>query len=194
MIEMKVMGIALDTRTGSPIVVLHDKENRKALPIWIGSAEASAIIRKIENLTVARPMTHDLIIASAIIRKIENLTVARPMTHDLIINIIEKTGYNLDKVEINDVEKDTYYATLFLSNENGETLEIDSRPSDAIAVAIRVDAPIFVTANVISNGSVSTDSAKDEEEAQEFKKFVQSIKPSDFAKLMKDNEHHESDQ
>ena len=101
MIEMKVMGIALDTRTGSPIVVLHDKENRKALPIWIGSAEASAIIRKIENLTVARPMTHDL-----------------------IINIIEKTGYNLDKVEINDVEKDTYYATLFLSNENGEILEI----------------------------------------------------------------------
>ena len=82
MIEMKVMGIALDTRTGSPIVVLHDKENRKALPIWIGSAEASAIIRKIENLTVARPMTHDL-----------------------IINIIEKTGYHLDKVEINDVEK-----------------------------------------------------------------------------------------
>ena len=175
MIEMKVMGIALDTRTGSPIVVLHDKENRKALPIWIGSAIGSAE-------------------ASAIIRKIENLTVARPMTHDLIINIIEKTGYNLDKVEINDVEKDTYYATLFLSNENGEILEIDSRPSDAIAVAIRVDAPIFVTANVISNGSVSTDSAKDEEEAQEFKKFVQSIKPSDFAKLMKDNEHHESDQ
>ena len=171
MIEMKVMGIALDTRTGSPIVVLHDKENRKALPIWIGSAEASAIIRKIENLSVARPMTHDL-----------------------IINIIEKTGYSLDKIEINDVEKDTYYATLFLSNKQGNVLEIDSRPSDAIAVAIRVDAPIFVTANVISNGSVSTDSAKDEEEAQEFKKFVQSIKPSDFAKLMKDNEHHESDQ
>ena len=63
MIEMKVMGIALDTRTGSPIVVLHDLENRKALPIWIGSAEASAIIRKIEKLSVARPMTHDLIIS-----------------------------------------------------------------------------------------------------------------------------------
>ena len=171
MIEMKVMGIALDTRTGSPIVVLHDKDNRKALPIWIGSAEASAIIRKIENLSVARPMTHDL-----------------------IINIIEKTGYTLDRIEINDVEKDTYYATLFLTDDNGNNIEIDSRPSDAIAVAIRVDAPIFVTANVLSNGSVSTDSAKDEAEAQEFKKFVQSIKPSDFAKLMKDNEHHENDQ
>ena len=112
----------------------------------------------------------------------------------MIISIIEKTGYTLDKVEINDVEKDTYYATLFLSDNEGNVVEIDSRPSDAIAVAIRVDAPIYVTANVISNGSVSTDTAKDEEEAQEFKKFVQSIKPSDFEKLMKDNEHHESDQ
>ena len=171
MIEMKVMGIALDTRTGSPIVVLHDKENRRALPIWIGSAEASAIIRKIENLTVARPMTHDL-----------------------IINVIEKTGYTLDRIVINDVEKETYYATIYLKNDKDEVVEIDSRPSDAIAIAIRVDAPIFVTPNVLSSGSVSTDSAKDEEEAQEFKEFIQSIKPSDFAKLMKDNDHHESDQ
>ena len=103
MIEMKVMGIALDTRTGSPIVVLHDKDNRKALPIWIGSAEASAIIRKIENLSVARPMTHDL-----------------------IINIIEKTGYTLDKIEINDVEKDTYYATMFISDDKniGDTINL----------------------------------------------------------------------
>lgn len=171
MIEMKVMGIALDTRTGSPIVVLHDKENRRALPIWIGSAEASSIIRKIENLSVTRPMTHDL-----------------------IISIIEKTGYKLSKIEINDVEKETYYATIFLEDSEGKEIEIDSRPSDAIAVAIRIDAPIFVTANVLSNGSVSTDSAKDAEEAEEFKNFVQSIKPSDFARLMKDNDHHESDQ
>ena len=171
MIEMKVMGIALDTRTGSPIVVLHDKENRRALPIWIGSAEASSIIRKIENLSVTRPMTHDL-----------------------IISIIEKTGYKISKVEINDVEKETYYATIFLEDSEGKEIEIDSRPSDAIAVAIRIDAPIFVTANVLSNGSVSTDSAKDAEEAEEFKNCVQSIKPSDFARLMKDNDHHESDQ
>ena len=156
MIEMKVMGIALDVRTNSPIVVLHDLDNRKALPIWIGSAEASAIIRCIEGLVVARPMTHDL-----------------------ITNIIEKTGYKLDKIEINDVEK--------------ETFEIDARPSDAIAVAMRAEAPIFVTANVLMNGSVSTDAAKDEEEAQEFKDFIQNIKPSDFEKLMK-GKHEESDQ
>ena len=171
MIEMKVMGIALDTRTGSPIVVLHDKENRRALPIWIGSAEASSIIRKIENLSVSRPMTHDL-----------------------IISMVEKTGYEISKVEINDVEKETYFATIFLKNDKDEVLEIDSRPSDAIAIAIRVDAPIFVNAKVLSTGSVSTDSAKDAQEAEEFKTFIQEIKPSDFAKLMKDSEHHESDQ
>lgn len=163
MIEMRVMGIALDTRTGSPIVVLHDKENRKALPIWIGSAEASAIIRKIENLSVARPMTHDL-----------------------IIDIIRKTGFDLDRVEIHDVEKETYFASLVLVDKEGKETLIDSRPSDAIAVAIRIDAPIFVSAKVLSSGSVSTDSAKDEEEEKEFKDFIQSVKPSDFEKLLKD--------
>ncbi len=169
MIEMKVMGIALDTRTGSPIVVLHDLQNRKALPIWIGSAEASAIIRKIENIAVTRPMTHDL-----------------------IINVIKQTGYSIDRVEINDVDKETYFAIIFLKNEEGKEVQIDARPSDAIAVAIRVEAPIFVTANVLANGSVSCDAAKDEEEAQEFRNFIQSIKPSDFEKLIKDDK--QSDQ
>ena len=169
MIEMKVMGIALDTRTGSPIVVLHDMANRKALPIWIGSAEASAIIRRIENIEVSRPMTHDL-----------------------IASIVEKTGGTIDRVEINDVEKETYYAIIYIKDKEGNEVEIDARPSDAIAVAIRVDAPIFVTANVLANGSVSCDAAKDEEEAQEFRSFIQSIKPSDFEKLLKHDK--ESDQ
>ena len=168
MIEMKVMGIALDTRTGSPIVVLHDIDNRKALPIWIGSAEASAIIRKIENISVARPMTHDL-----------------------IIQIVKKLGGNIDRIEINDVEKETYYANIYLTKDD-EEIVIDARPSDAIAIAIRVDAPIYVTANVLANGSVSCDAAKDEEEAQEFRNFIQSIKPSDFEKLLKHDK--ESDQ
>ena len=168
MIEMKVMGIAIDTACGSPIIVLNDKENRKALPIWIGSAEASAIIRKIENIKVLRPMTHDL-----------------------IIDVIEKTGYSVDRIEINDVEKDTYFSTIYLSNGENE-VKIDSRPSDAIAVAIRVDAPIFVSSKVLADGSVSCDSEKDEAESQEFKNFIQSIKPSDFEKLLKDDK--QSDQ
>ena len=168
MIEMHVMGIALDTRTGSPIVVLNDKDNRRALPIWIGSAEASAIVRRIEHLSVAPPMTHDL-----------------------FISFVKQTGYTLEKVEIDDVEKDTYFATIILTKDD-DTIEIDARPSDAIAIAIRVDAPIYVSSNVLATGAVSTDPAKDEEDAQEFKRFVQDLKPSDFEKLLKD--HKETDQ
>ena len=113
------------------------------------------------------------------------------MTHDLIIDVVEKTGYQVSRVEINDVEKDTYFSTIFLSNGENE-VTIDSRPSDAIAVAIRVEAPIFVSAKVLADGSVSCDSEKDEEESQEFKNFIQSLKPSDFEKLLKDDK--QSDQ
>ena len=169
MIEMQVMGIALDTRTGAPIVVLHDLENRKALPIWIGSAEASAIIRKIENIEVARPMTHDL-----------------------IINMVEDLGGEINRIEINDVADDTYYANIVINTSDNKEVFVDSRPSDAIAVAIRVDVPIYISSKVLASGAVSCDSAKDEEEAQEFRDFIQSIKPSDFEKLLKnDNESNQ---
>ncbi len=170
MIEMKVMGIALDTRTGSPIVVLNDLENRRALPIWIGSAEASAIIRKIEDI----PST-------------------RPMTHDLFLDIAKQSQYKITKVEINDVDEQTYFATVYMYNKLlDKELQIDSRPSDAIAIALRAEVPIYVTANVLAVGVVSTDVEKDEQEAQEFKNFIQDIKPSDFEKLLKKN--YESDQ
>ncbi|MEW5818815.1 MAG: bifunctional nuclease family protein [Cyanobacteriota bacterium] len=163
MIEMHVMGIALDTRTGSPIVVLNDLENRRALPIWIGSAEASAIIRQMENIKSARPMTHDL-----------------------MYNIITETGFRLEKVEINDLTSDTYYASIFLSHTDGKEHIVDSRPSDAIALALRAEAPIFVTANVIADGTISTDNERDEAEAEEFRQFIQDIKPSDFSKMFDD--------
>ena len=170
MIEMRVMGIALDTRTGSPIVVLNDKENRKALPIWIGSAEASAIIRKIENI----PST-------------------RPMTHDLFIDIANQSEYKITKVEINDVNEQTYFSTVYMYNENLQReIQIDSRPSDAIAIALRADVPIYVTSNVLAVGLVSTDTEKDEQEAAEFRNFIKDIKPSDFGNLLKEN--FESDQ
>lgn len=162
MIEMQVMGIALDTRTGSPIVVLNDKENRKALPIWIGSAEASAIIRKMENIKVARPMTHDL-----------------------ICNIIESMDRKIDRIEIHDVSEETYYANICVVDDEDNEIIIDSRPSDAIAVAIRTKSKIFVTSNVVANGTISTDQQKDEEEAKEFKNFIQDVKPSDFKKFLR---------
>lgn len=169
MIEMKVMGIALDTRTGSPIIVLNDFDNRKALPIWIGSAEASSIIRKIENI----PST-------------------RPLTHDLFLSFANNLGARITKVEINDVDEQTYFSSIFLNDKDGNEIEIDSRPSDAIAIAIRASVPIYVSASVIADGAISTNSDKDEEEAREFRNFIKDIKPSDFAKLVDKN--FESDQ
>lgn len=164
MIKMKVMGIAIDTRTGSPIVILRDYEDRRALPIWIGSAEASAIIRTVEGIPVTRPMTHDL-----------------------IVQIISDTGYKVEKVEICDVEEETYYADIYLSDGERE-LVIDARPSDAIAVAIRCDADIFVTAKVLAEGAISTDKEKDEEEANNFKEFIKDLKPSDFQQFLDENQ------
>ena len=152
------MGIALDTRTGTPIVVLNDLENRRALPIWIGTAEASAIIRQLENIKSTRPMTHDL-----------------------LQTIPETLGYELTKVEINDLNSDTYYASLFLKEKEGEAKHvIDSRPSDAIAFALRAGAPIFASPNVVSEGTISTDQERDEQEAEAFRDFISNLKASDF--------------
>lgn len=169
MIEMKVMGIALDTRTGSPIIVLNDIGNRRALPIWIGSAEASSIIRKIENIASTRPLTHDL-----------------------FINFAKQTGNEIYKIEINDVDDQTYFSSIYMTDENGKETVIDARPSDAIAIAIRAEVPIFVSETVMADGAISTDTNKDEEEAQEFKNFIKNVEPSDFSKLIDKN--FESDQ
>ena len=170
MIEMRVMGIALDTRSGSPIVVLNDTQNRRALPIWIGSAEASAIIRKIENIPSSRPMTHDL-----------------------FIDIAKQSEFLITKVEINNVDDQTYFSTVYMyNNKLQKEIQIDSRPSDAIAIALRAVVPMYVTSDVLAVGAISRDVEIVEDEAREFKDFIKDIKPSDFEKLLKKN--FESDQ
>ncbi|OGH98917.1 MAG: hypothetical protein A2104_00220 [Candidatus Melainabacteria bacterium GWF2_32_7] len=163
MIEMQVMGVALDTKTGAPIVVLSDRESRRALPIWIGTAEASAIIRIMENMVSQRPMTHDL-----------------------ICNVFETLEYEVEKIEINDLNDGTYFANIYIS-DGDNTHIIDSRPSDAIAIALKAKCPIYITANVIADGTISTDQSRDEIEAEEFKNFVRDLKPSDFQKLIDNN-------
>lgn len=160
MIEMHVAGIALDARNGHPIVVLNDETKRRALPIWIGMAEANAISRALENF---KP--------------------ERPMSHDLLLNVISALGYKVERIEINELSSNTYFATirLAISDKRLDTTKaIDSRPSDAIALALRAKAPIFVSAQVVADGTIPADSEKDEEEAKEFKKFVDGLKASDF--------------
>ncbi len=124
--------------------------------------------------------------ANAITRALDNLKPDRPMTHDLLLNVIQSLGYTVEKVEINELASNTYFATLFLKvnaplEELGELKPIDARPSDAIALALRAKAPIFVSAQVVAEGTIPADLERDEQEAEEFKKFIDGLKASDFS-------------
>ena len=126
-IEMTIKGLMVDPITNMPIVILRDKDGQKVLPIWVGIFEANAIALQIEN--VATP---------------------RPMTHDLLRNVIQDLKASVQKIVVCDLQDNTFYALIYLSL-HGDTLAIDARPSDAIALALRTKAPIFVEESVIDN-------------------------------------------
>ncbi len=153
MINMYVQGITLDPVTNMPIVVLKGDDSDDVLPIWIGVFEANAIAMQLEGVT--RP---------------------RPMTHDLINSIINSLGAKVDHIYIHSLEDNTFFAEIVF-NKNGETIKIDSRPSDAINVALRSNAPIFVAEEVLEKASLNHMSDKSDEEIQE---WLESIKPEDF--------------
>ncbi len=160
MMEMIVGGLTVDYRTGQPIVVLADIDKRRALPIWIGVAEA---------LAISQGLSHE--------------NCGRPMTHDLLLNAIEELGYTVEQVDLNEIQESTFLATIRLSPSSakgGEEKALDARPSDAIAIALRVGASIYATEEVMLKASLSLDVERDEEEEREFKMFLQSVKPSDF--------------
>jgi hypothetical protein len=156
MIEMKVAGIALDAVTRSPIVLLKDFSERRALPIYIGNDQAKAIINAIENQTPPRPLTHDL-----------------------LANFLEAWDMTLERVVIHSLQDNTFYASLTLVQ--GETKkEVDARPSDAIALALRTNSSIWVLEEVIADASVPVDRDADEAERQAFRDFLSNLRPTDF--------------
>ena len=160
MLEMKVRGLTLDPLTNTALVILRDLEGTKALPIWIGPQEANAIVLEIEQVPTPRPMTHDL-----------------------IKNILEGVNATVTRVVVNDLKESTFYATIFLSLE-GREVRIDARPSDAIAVALRVKAPIYVTLDVIERaGSIEVGDQNLGEDSDTLKEWLDNIKPEDFGKL-----------
>jgi len=157
MIEMKVRGIAVDPKLKSPAVILTDEEEKRFLPIWIGVAEATAIFIQLNEQVVPRPMTHDL-----------------------LKNVLDVLGARVTKVLINDIEQSTFFARIFLDlKDSDEKIEIDSRPSDAIALALRTDSPIFVAEKVVVNATI-VDKEKYKGEMAEFKNFLENVSPSDF--------------
>ncbi len=162
-IEMKVAGITLDPMTKMPIVILKDSSGENALPIWIGIAEASAIATQLEKIDLARPMTHDL-----------------------LRNVLGELQVGLDKVEITDLRDNTYFAILHLA-VGDEVLPVDSRPSDAIALALRTESPIFVDEEVL-NKSRNVDAGKAEEgmvtpeDRDKWTEILENLSPEAFGK------------
>lgn len=161
MFEMVVKGLTLDPLTNMPIIILRDVPGQKALPIWIGVFEANAIALEMEKVSTPRPMTHDL-----------------------IRNILEGMKAKVNRIVINDLKDNTFYATIYIAQNNSEVV-IDSRPSDAIALALRVEAPIFVAKKVLDEAKsidLTEDKIKDQE-TEKWKEWLEQIKPEDFGKL-----------
>ncbi len=157
MLEMKLAGIALDAATRSPIVLLRDTADRRQLPIYIGQDQARAIINALDNQSPPRPLTHDL-----------------------IVNLLEEWDMALERVVIHSLQDNTFYAILTL--RQGEIKkEIDARPSDAIAIALRTNSPIWVMEEVIADASIPVDRDADEAERKAFRDFLSDLSPEDFA-------------
>ncbi len=156
MIEMKVAGIAIDAVNRSPIVLLKDGTDRRALPIYINQDQAKAIIGALEN---QKP--------------------PRPLTHDLIVNILQAWDMTLERVVIHSIQDGTFYA--ILNVRQGEVKkEIDSRPSDAIAIALRTNTPIWVMEEVLADASIPVDRDADEAEQRAFREFLANLRPEDL--------------
>ena len=160
MLEMKVRGLTLDPLSNMALVVLRDLEDNKALPIWVGIPEANAIALELEQVPTPRPMTHDL-----------------------IKNILEGIHASVVRIVVNDLRDSTFYATIFLSLKEQEFC-IDARPSDAIAIALRAKAPIFVALDVIERvGTTDVNAPNAVDETEGLKEWLDNIKPEDFGKL-----------
>jgi len=156
-IEMLVKGLALDPLTRSPIVILKDRDEKKVLPIWIGIFEANAIALELEK--IATP---------------------RPMTHDLILNVMAGLSAKIRKIEINELKDSTYFANIHLDVAS-DIIIIDARPSDAIAIALRAEAPIFVSNDVVEK-TQSFDMDFKLDSSERMKDWLESLEPEDFGK------------
>jgi uncharacterized protein len=156
-IEITIKGLMVDPITNMPIVILRDKGGDRVLPIWVGIFEANAIALQIENITTPRPMTHDLL---------------RNVIHDLRASV--------QKIVVCDLQENTFYALIYLTL-NGETVAIDARPSDAIALALRTRAPIFVEEGVIDHAK-TVDFSADKTDADRLHKWLESLDPDELGK------------
>jgi len=155
--EFKIRGLMMDPITNSPIIILQDVKKNTLLPIWVGIFEANAIALQVERIDTPRPMTHDL-----------------------IKNILMQLDAEIYKVVVTELKDNTFYALIHLKL-NGEPIAIDSRPSDAIALALRTDSPIYVTEDVINNSrNITLD--KENLDPEEVRKWLENLNPEEMGK------------
>ena len=156
-VEMKIRGLMMDPVTNMPIVILKDVSGDAVLPIWVGIYEANAIALEIEKVTTPRPMTHDL-----------------------IKNLLVGLDTQVHKVVVSDLREDTFFAVIWLERE-GRVISVDSRPSDALALALRLDCPIFVEDTVLKSSKL-TSSVSDKVSSEELRKWLENLNDEDLGR------------
>ena len=157
-VEMKIRGLMMDPITNMPIVILKDSGSSSVLPIWVGIYEANAIALEIEKVSTPRPMTHDLI---------------RTLLHGL------ETG--MRKVVVSELKDDTFYAVIWLE-KNGELISVDSRPSDALALALRLDCPIYVDDSVLKSSKASSAVSEKLNNNEELRRYLENLNDEDLGR------------
>jgi bifunctional DNase/RNase len=159
MYEMVIYGVSFDLVGKQPIVLLKTAEGNKYLPIWIGHPEAAAILMRLQGASTPRPMTHDL-----------------------VTEMLSQLDAEVVRITVTELKENTFYASITVS-QNGSEIEVDSRPSDAIALAVRAEAPIFVADQVIDESAIEFEGEEvnEEEVVDEFRKFLDNVSPDQFA-------------
>jgi bifunctional DNase/RNase len=148
-VEVKIRGLMMDPNSGTPIVILKDVNSEMLLPIWVGAYEANAIALEIEKIAPQRPMTHDL-----------------------LRNLITEMGAEVKRIIITELRDNTFFAVIEMVKNDGESILLDSRPSDAIALALRADSPIFVNSDVIQASSAERGETDVEEDTEEWPDLI----------------------
>ena len=157
-VEMKIRGLMMDPVTNMPIVVLKDIGGDAVLPIWVGIYEANAIALEIEKVTTPRPMTHDL-----------------------IKNLMLSFDAHVHKVVVSELRDDTFFAVIWMEKE-GKIISLDSRPSDALALALRLDCPIYVDEEVLKNSKISTANSSDRVSTEDLRKWLEGLNDEDLGR------------
>ena len=156
-LEVKIRGLMMDPATNTPVVVLQETHGTGVLPIWVGVPEAQAIAREIEKIEAPRPQTHDL-----------------------LKNVLIGLDVHVQKVVVSDLKEDTFYALIWMERD-GQTMSMDSRPSDALALALRLDCPIFVEDEVLKSSKISS-AISEKSTSEELRKWLEGLSDEDLGR------------